>query len=59
MPLTLVYQETGFVFCLKKDEWDEEQLPRGFINPTMAKGKRLFTSMDLVSARLICFGGKT
>lgn len=47
MPLTLVYQETGFVFCLKKDEWDEEQLPRGFINPTMAKGKRLFTSMDL------------
>ncbi|KZT24709.1 hypothetical protein NEOLEDRAFT_1156682 [Neolentinus lepideus HHB14362 ss-1] len=46
LPLILVYQETGFVFALKKAELEGE-LPRGFINVTMQKGKWLFSSMEL------------
>ncbi|KAJ7938393.1 muts domain V-domain-containing protein [Mycena leptocephala] len=46
LPLSLMYQETGFVFTLRKNELDGE-LPRGFINATLKKGKWTFTSMDL------------
>jgi DNA mismatch repair protein MSH4 len=47
LPLTLVYQETGFVFSLKKSD-AESGLPRGFINPSIKKGKWYFSSLDLV-----------
>ncbi|KAJ7591554.1 muts domain V-domain-containing protein [Mycena floridula] len=49
LPLTLMYQESGFVFCIKKTDLDEcgGQLPKGFINPTLKKGKWQFSSMDL------------
>ncbi|KAJ7452111.1 DNA mismatch repair protein MutS [Mycena galericulata] len=46
LPLSLVYQETGFVFTLRKNELEGE-LPRGFINPSLKKGKWTFSSMDL------------
>ncbi|KAF8192659.1 muts domain V-domain-containing protein [Mycena galopus ATCC 62051] len=46
LPLSLLYQETGFVFTLRKTELEGE-LPRGFINATLKKGKWTFTSMDL------------
>ncbi|KAG6876489.1 hypothetical protein C0992_012794, partial [Termitomyces sp. T32_za158] len=46
LPLTLVYQESGFVFTLKKTELEGE-LPRGFLNVSVKKGKWVFTSMDL------------
>lgn len=53
LPLSLVYQESGFVFSLKKTDLEGAgvgaQLPKGFINPTVKKGKWLFSSMDLVS----------
>ncbi|KAF7326661.1 MutS 4 [Mycena venus] len=46
LPLSLMYQEAGFVFSLRTNELDGE-LPRGFINATLKKGKWTFTSMDL------------
>ncbi|KAJ6630078.1 muts domain V-domain-containing protein [Mycena sp. CBHHK59/15] len=46
LPLALIYQETGFVFTLRKNEVDGE-LPRGFINASFKKGKWAFSSMDL------------
>ncbi|THG99004.1 hypothetical protein EW026_g3280 [Hermanssonia centrifuga] len=46
IPLTLVYQDTGFVFTLKKTELEGE-LPRGFINVTSKKGKWVFSSVEL------------
>ncbi|KAJ7042872.1 muts domain V-domain-containing protein [Mycena alexandri] len=46
LPISLMYQETGFVFTLRKNELEGE-LPRGFINATLKKGKWTFTSMDL------------
>ncbi|KAG2030937.1 muts domain V-domain-containing protein [Suillus americanus] len=46
LPLTLVYQESGFVFALKKDELEDE-LPKGFINVSTQRGRWLFSSMDL------------
>ncbi|KAJ7813094.1 muts domain V-domain-containing protein [Mycena olivaceomarginata] len=46
LPLSLLYQETGFVFTLRKTDLEGE-LPRGFINATLKKGKWSFTSMDL------------
>ncbi|KAF9042120.1 muts domain V-domain-containing protein [Panaeolus papilionaceus] len=46
LPLTLVYQETGFVFALKKTELEGE-LPKGFINVSLKKGRWIFSSMDL------------
>ncbi|TFK57730.1 hypothetical protein OE88DRAFT_1671924 [Heliocybe sulcata] len=46
LPLTIVHQETGFVFALKKADLEGE-LPRGFINVTMQKGRWLFSSMEL------------
>ncbi|KAF5361637.1 hypothetical protein D9758_007277 [Tetrapyrgos nigripes] len=47
IPLTLVYLETGFVFSLKKQDLENDQLPRGFINATLKKGKWQFSSLDL------------
>jgi DNA mismatch repair protein MSH4 len=47
LPLALVYQESGFVFALRKNEL-EGALPSGFINPSLKKGKWQFSSMDLV-----------
>lgn len=46
LPITLVYQETGFVFALKKTDLEGE-LPKGFINVTMQKGRWLFSSVEL------------
>ncbi|KIJ98256.1 hypothetical protein K443DRAFT_104257 [Laccaria amethystina LaAM-08-1] len=46
LPLTLVYQESGFVFALKKAELDGE-LPKGFLNVTSNKGRWMFMSMEL------------
>ncbi|KAG6810573.1 hypothetical protein H0H92_011299 [Tricholoma furcatifolium] len=46
LPLTLLYQENGFMFTLKKTE-AEGELPSGFINVSLKKGKYVFTSMDL------------
>lgn len=51
LPITLMYQESGFVFVLKKTALVGE-LPRGFINVSSRKGKWLFSSMELVSRRL-------
>jgi DNA mismatch repair protein MSH4 len=60
LPLSLVYHEgTGFVFSLKASEIDgpgdgnggrgrgKGELPEGFINVTMKKGRYTFSSMDL------------
>jgi DNA mismatch repair protein MSH4 len=46
--MAVVYQDSGFVFTLKKSDCDGE-LPKGFINVSMKKGKWYFSSMDLVS----------
>ncbi|KAK2459754.1 hypothetical protein APHAL10511_008186 [Amanita phalloides] len=49
LPLSLLYQDTGFVFTLKKPDLDSAggELARGFINVTSKKGKLLFSSMEL------------
>ncbi|KAH9045814.1 muts domain V-domain-containing protein [Lactarius hengduanensis] len=47
LPVQLVYQESGFLFSVKKADFDERKLPRGFINTSMQKGKWLFTTMEL------------
>lgn len=47
LPLTLVYQNTGFVFALKKTEL-EGKLPEGFVNVELKKGRWIFSSMELV-----------
>jgi len=52
LPLILVYQETGFVFALKKVDLEGE-LPKGFINAAMRKGRWVFSSMELVSEVLL------
>ncbi|TFY64076.1 hypothetical protein EVJ58_g2870 [Rhodofomes roseus] len=52
LPLSLVYQDTGFVFALKKNEL-EGDLPKGFVNVTMQKGRWLFSSIELASAQPI------
>ncbi|PCH33162.1 hypothetical protein WOLCODRAFT_93032 [Wolfiporia cocos MD-104 SS10] len=46
LPLSLVYQDTGFVFALKKTDLQGE-LPRGFVNVTAQKGRWLFSSVEL------------
>lgn len=46
LPLTLIYHDTGFVFSLKKFDVVEE-LPKGFINASLKKGKWQFSSMEL------------
>ena len=47
LPISLVYQESGFVFVLKKTEWEGE-LPKGFLHVSSQKGRWLFSSMELV-----------
>jgi DNA mismatch repair protein MSH4 len=47
LPLNLIYQNTGFVFGLKKNYLDGE-LPKGFLNVELKKGRWTFSSMDLV-----------
>lgn len=52
LPLQLVYQESGFVFSLRKTDLEasgKAELPRGFINVTAKKGKWMFESIELVS----------
>ncbi|KAH7884107.1 muts domain V-domain-containing protein [Phlebopus sp. FC_14] len=46
LPLTLVHQESGFVFALKKEELEGE-LPKGFLNVSSQRGRWLFSSMEL------------
>ncbi|TCD71448.1 MutS protein msh4 [Steccherinum ochraceum] len=46
LPLSLQYQETGFIFQLKKTDLEGE-LPRGFIDVTVKKGKYMFSSLEL------------
>lgn len=47
LPITLVYQESGFVFALKKDDLEGE-LPKGFLNVSAQRGRWLFSTMELV-----------
>ena len=47
LPLALVYQDSGFIFQLKKSE-TEDELPVEFINVTEKKGKVAFSTLDLV-----------
>jgi DNA mismatch repair protein MSH4 len=47
LPLALVYQDSGFIFQLKKSE-SEGQLPAEFINITEKKGRIVFSTLDLV-----------
>jgi len=37
----------GFVFALKKNDIDGE-LPKGFVNTELKKGRWIFSSMELV-----------
>ncbi|KAF7372036.1 MutS 4 [Mycena venus] len=46
LPLSLVYQETGFVFTLRQNQLEGE-LPPGFISAKLKRGKWVFTSIDL------------
>ncbi|GBE78596.1 MutS protein homolog 4 [Sparassis crispa] len=46
LPLSLVYQDTGFVFALRKGDLEGE-LPKGFVNVTMQKGRWTFSSVEL------------
>jgi MutS family domain IV len=54
LPLTLVYQDSGFVFGLKKTELQGE-LPRGFINVSTQRGRWIFSSMELVGILCMWF----
>ncbi|KIL62206.1 hypothetical protein M378DRAFT_187403 [Amanita muscaria Koide BX008] len=49
LPLALLYQDTGFVFTVKKPdlECSGGELPKGFINVVAKKGKLLFSSLEL------------
>ena len=48
IPIQSIYQENGFVFCVKKADL-EDDLPQGFIN-VVSKGTRfLFSSVELAS----------
>ena len=47
LPLVLVYQDSGFIFQLKKSEVEGE-LPVLFINVTEKKGRVAFSTLDLV-----------
>lgn len=48
LPISLQYQDTGFVFTLKKTDLEGE-LPKGFVNISLKKGKWVFSSMELVN----------
>ncbi|PFH48211.1 hypothetical protein AMATHDRAFT_150385 [Amanita thiersii Skay4041] len=49
LPLSLLYQDTGFVFTLKKTDLQAagRELPTSFINVVIRKGKLVFSSMEL------------
>lgn len=49
MPMQLVYQESGFLFSIRKGDLAEGKLPWGFTNLSMQRGRWLFTSMELVN----------
>lgn len=49
MPMQLVYQESGFLFSIRRGDLAEGKLPWGFTNLSMQRGRWLFTSMELVS----------
>lgn len=49
LPIQLVYQESGFLFSIRKGDLIEGKLPWGFTNLSMRRGRWLFTSMELVS----------
>jgi len=55
LPLALVYQDSGFIFQLKKAEV-EGDLPAGFINITEKKGRVAFSTLDLVRLSLGIMG---
>lgn len=48
LAMNLVYQDSGFVFAIKKADLEGE-LPSAFINASVQKGRWLFSSMELVS----------
>ena len=52
LPLMLVYQDTGFVFALRKTDLEGE-LPKGFVNVVLKKGRWIFSSMELVCFLLL------
>ncbi len=60
LPLTLIYHDTGFVFSLKKSDVIEE-LPKGFINTSLKKGRWQFSSMELVGSffDMSCFSHRS
>ena len=47
LPFMMVYQDTGFVFALRKADLEGE-LPEGFVNVVLKKGRWIFSSMELV-----------
>ena len=47
LPFMMVYQDTGFVFALKKTDLEGE-LPKGFVNVILKKGRWIFSSLELV-----------
>ncbi|KAI0005291.1 muts domain V-domain-containing protein [Russula compacta] len=47
LPIQLVYQGSGFLFAIRKGDLVEGQLPWGFTNLSMQRGRWLFTSMEL------------
>jgi len=51
LPLVLVYQDSGFIFQLKKSEVEGELSPE-FINVTEKKGRITFSTLDLVCLSL-------
>ena len=47
LPFMMVYQDTGFAFTLRKTDLEGE-LPKGFVNAVLKKGRWIFSSMELV-----------
>lgn len=47
IPLQSIYQDSGFVFCIKKSDL-EGDLPPGFINVVSKGAKYHFSSVELV-----------
>ncbi|KAH9994503.1 muts domain V-domain-containing protein [Russula vinacea] len=47
LPIQLVYQESGFLFSIRKGDLVEGKLPWGFTNLSMRRGRWFFTSMEL------------
>jgi len=47
LPIQLVYQESGFLFSIRKGDLVEGKLPWCFTNLSTRRGRWLFTSMEL------------